>query len=123
MPIRTPESTPQPRPIYVRLGSFDFRVRPATFRYSPPYGEGGEFVLVNQTEFDAAVDFVTDDLVLGSEGPIRELPLPAGRTSAPLRVNPAIPNGTYPYKVSLALGRDVAIEATGGSRPDIDVQK
>ena len=115
-----------PRPVTVKVQTSKIAVRPQPFRVALQYGEGAEFKFENDTPFDIDVDFLRDDLVRDAHGQyVRRLPVDHGSPSDPLTVNLDLPNGIYPYQVLVQLGVALSpgFEASGGSRPEIEIRK
>jgi len=109
----------KPRTIEIRPGEYSFPVRPVPFRVWEAAGEAPRFVILNRTDFDASVVFPPDLVAETREAVL----VPAHGKSPVLCVNTALAAGSYPYTVTLSLGKGPGIEGIGGSRPDIEIQK
>jgi hypothetical protein len=122
-----PESKPKPRPIDITEGKFDFPVKPNPFRVSPSVGEGPLFVVNNRTRLTAEVRFSRNLVLTPSGKPVGSLTIPPRKKSDLLVVN--IMNikerlGSYPYQVKLSDARGrILVEASGRSRPEVEIQK
>jgi len=121
-----PKRELRPRPIIITRGRFDFPVKPNPLRVSRRFGEAPHIVFDNQTLLYAQVNFFEDDLILDAKGkPLKSVPAIApGGKSDPLTVNTRLGEGTYSYQVKLYdEGRTVSIEASGRSRPEVEIQR
>jgi hypothetical protein len=112
------------RTIEIKTGPFFFRVRPMPFRVWPAAGEVADFRLENDTDFAVEIRFPKDLIQYANGTPVPvPLSVPAGQPSVPLHVNVGLGPGTYEYQVQVALARGFALEAMGGSRPEIEIRR
>ena len=116
----------EPRPVTIEVQQFKFAVKPHPFRVAPKYGEGGQFVFENNTPVDLDVDFLRDDLIRNAQGQfITAMAVKHESSSEQLTVNLDLPSGRYPYQVLVQFGVALqpGFEATGGSRPEVEIRK
>lgn len=105
-----------------------FRVKPGFLRVSRKFGESPEIVLINDTVFPVEFRF-PDDLMLDPKTGkcVTSAPLtPKGTASATMEldVNDKYKGGntTEPYDVCVFVVPNYCIDASGGSRPEVDIK-
>jgi hypothetical protein len=116
-PVRKPV---QPsRRVVISRYQFGFRVRPGTLRIDPAFGLGRAFRLTNATGFVVLVEFPESLDVVDSRGvKVVRFALPnGGDKDLTVRTRRT---GRYEYVVLI---REARIEASGHSRPDIEIVK
>jgi len=108
-----------PRRVVISRYQFGFRVRPGTFRVDPEFHLGPAFRLTNATGLRVTVTFPDGLEVVDSRGEkVVRFSLPDGHDQD-LSVRTRR-EGRWEYVVSIP---DALIEASGHSRPDIEIVK
>jgi hypothetical protein len=106
-----------PRRVVISRHQFGFRVRPGTFRVDPEFGLGPALRLTNATGFRVMIVFPDGLEVVDERGEkVRQFSLPKGGDKD--LVVRTRREGRHEYVV---LVPDARIEASGHSRPDIEI--
>jgi hypothetical protein len=108
-----------PRRVVISKHQFGFRVRPGTLRVDVKFGLGPDFRVTNATGFKVTISFPEGLEVVDSRGAkVGTFSLPNGEDKDLIvRTRRA---GRWEYAVSIPTAR---IEASGHSRPDIEIVK
>jgi hypothetical protein len=113
-----------PKRAVVKPWPFGFRVNPGHLRIDLGAGDPPAVGFANRTDFRVEFHFATPFLAEPGGAPVRLLSVEPGRDAA--RDLLAGAEGWYQYEARVmtkAGGGLDYIEATGGSRPDVDVQR
>jgi len=115
-----------PKGAVVQPWKFGFRLSEGHLKVDVGAGDPAALTFVNRTDFEVQFHFHTPFLSdPRGGGPLRVLKLKAGQ---PPQTRSLLPDavGWYEYeaRVMVRAGKDLEyIEASGGSRPDVDIQR
>jgi hypothetical protein len=120
-------TTPVPRrPISVTKGQFGFKVRPARLPVNVPLGLGPDFRLLNHSGQDIRVTFPPGLVDADTGQPVVAPFVMSDKDRKDLRVNldyaPPVRGASEVYSYEVFMLRS-DIEASGGSRPEIEIQR
>jgi hypothetical protein len=115
------------RPVRVKLapGDFSFRVRPGQIRVANAYGENPLLQFVNETRFPVELRFPAGLMTNPGGEPRTEVRIDPGGL-VPLDVKKAIGDEadvSVAYEARVYVWGDLYLEASGGSRPEIEIQR
>ena len=114
-----------PKRVMVKPWQFGFRVSDGHLKLDVGGGDPAEVTFVNRTDFEVQFRFDPPFLANPSGGgPLQVLTLRAGQPQTCRLLEDA--EGWYQYEAWVMLspgGGLMYIEASGGSRPDIDIQR
>jgi hypothetical protein len=108
----------------VKPWPFGFRVDPGHLKVDVGGGDPPAVGFANQTDFEVQFHFATPFLRDPGGAPVRVLAVPAKQEAARDLLGGA--EGWYQYEARVMIrpgGGLEYIEATGGSRPDVDIQR
>lgn len=114
----------RPKSTVVKPWKFGFRVSEGHLKIDIGAGDPPALTFVNRTDYEVQFHFDTPFLSDPSGGPLRDLVVSAG---APPQTRDLLDDaeGWYEYeaRVMVNLKGQQYIEASGGSRPDVDIQR
>ena len=115
-----------PKRVVVKPWPFGFRVSDGHLKVDVGGGDPPEITFVNRTGFDVEFRFDPPFLANPSGGgplPVLSLPVSQPQQTYPL-LDDAEGKFEYQARVMVRLSKDIEyIEASGGSRPDVDIQR
>ena len=114
-----------PKRVVVKPWPFGFRVSEGHLKLDLAAGDPPALTFVNRTDFEVQFHFDTPflDNPIGG-GPLRDLVVSSGQSQTCILLEDA--EGLYEYQARVMVrpgGGLEYIEASGGSRPDVDVQR